>query len=484
MESSKGKNRSKWATHQQFKNKAKNRVDDLQGMFTDLQQARKENRVSDVAILEEQVHQMLREWKAELHEASPASSLLAGSLSSSELSFDMKRLLQLHEEDDDASSSPKPPLDESNSQVNNTSCFQEDFLVDNLHTPAQTIEINSSCPNILLEQLPGIVDEELEVKVGLESRQLNFHEDYKYTVEPTFNLTSQAETMLQFHDPQPGICPPPAAFLGPKCALWDCPRPAQGSEWGQDYCSNFHGTLALNEGAPGMTPVLRPRGIDLKDGPLFAALSAKTQEKAVGIPECEGAATSKSPWNAHELFDIRLLQGESIREWLFFDKPRRAFESGTRKQRSLPDYNGRGWHESRKQVMKDLGGLKRSYYMDPQPSAEFEWHLYEYEMNDCDACALYRLELKHVGSKKNIKGRIGGDPMVDLEHQIGRLYAELSGETKRSNIGRIKSIKKNSNNYAHSASNQVAPLGDDFVYGAGVQYGYFVEEGNGFYETQ
>lgn len=96
----------------------------------------------------------------------------------------------------------------------------------------------------------------------------------------------------------PSICPPPSAFLGPKCALWDCPRPAQGLEWCQDYCSSFHAALALNEGPPGMGPVVRPRGIGLKDGLLFAALSAKALGKDVGIPECEGAATAKSPWNA------------------------------------------------------------------------------------------------------------------------------------------------------------------------------------------
>lgn len=57
-----------------FKDKAKNRVDDLQGVFSDLQSARKESRSVDVAMLEEQVNQMLREWKSEL-ESSPASSL-------------------------------------------------------------------------------------------------------------------------------------------------------------------------------------------------------------------------------------------------------------------------------------------------------------------------------------------------------------------------------------------------------------------------
>jgi hypothetical protein len=69
------KSNCKSASHRLFKDKAKNRVDDLQGMFVDLQFARKESRTVDVSVLEEQVHQMLREWKAELNEPSPASSL-------------------------------------------------------------------------------------------------------------------------------------------------------------------------------------------------------------------------------------------------------------------------------------------------------------------------------------------------------------------------------------------------------------------------
>ena len=96
----------------------------------------------------------------------------------------------------------------------------------------------------------------------------------------------------------PNIRPPPAAFLGPKCSLWDCFRPAQGLKCCQDYCSSGHELLANNEGLPGMTPILRPWGVGVKDGPLFAALLAKTQGKEVGIPKCEGAASTKSPWNA------------------------------------------------------------------------------------------------------------------------------------------------------------------------------------------
>ena len=59
--------------------------------------------------------------------------------------------------------------------------------------------------------------------------------------------------------------------------------------------------------------------------------------------------------------------------------------------------------------MKEIGGIKRSYYMDPHPSNQFEWHLYEYEMNNYDACALYRLDLKQVDSKKNTKEKVMGD---------------------------------------------------------------------------
>ena len=43
-------------SHKLFKDKAKNRVDDLQVMFTDLQPARKEKWLVGVAILEEQLY--------------------------------------------------------------------------------------------------------------------------------------------------------------------------------------------------------------------------------------------------------------------------------------------------------------------------------------------------------------------------------------------------------------------------------------------
>ncbi|XP_074322803.1 putative pectinesterase/pectinesterase inhibitor 41 [Apium graveolens] len=59
---------------QVMKERAKNKVDDLQGMFCDLQSAGKESRTNDVALLEEQVYWMLGEWKSVLNHPSPASS--------------------------------------------------------------------------------------------------------------------------------------------------------------------------------------------------------------------------------------------------------------------------------------------------------------------------------------------------------------------------------------------------------------------------
>lgn len=70
------KNKCISASHQLMVDNAKNRLNNLQERFTDLQAARKEGRAGDVAVLEEQVYQSLREWKAELCAPSPATSLL------------------------------------------------------------------------------------------------------------------------------------------------------------------------------------------------------------------------------------------------------------------------------------------------------------------------------------------------------------------------------------------------------------------------
>lgn len=140
----------------------------------------------------------------------------------------------------------------------------------------------------------------LEGATHLDYQQFDLHQDFGSHFYTDFSGTGLCaeDGLPHISSYLPSMCPPPSAFLGPKCALWDCPRPAQGLDWSQDYCSSFHAALALNEGPPGMGPVLRPGGIGLKDALLFAALSAKAQGKDVGIPECEGAATAKSPWNA------------------------------------------------------------------------------------------------------------------------------------------------------------------------------------------
>ncbi|KAG0449262.1 hypothetical protein HPP92_027379 [Vanilla planifolia] len=435
-------------TLMRLKDKARSRVGELQGVFADLYRARKESRDGDVVGLEERVHRMLSEWKAELSEASPASSLLVNDLMSPDLSSEIQRMLQLYEEEDDASSklaepplppNPKPePGDELNFNVQGTGDTEIGEIASCQFFPESEV---LACDGYKTPGLAGLQNNMLnsdEIAAHLNYQLISLHQgpflDFDMSTQIELDVLPPMSELIQ------AICPPPSAFLRPKCALWDCPRPAWGSEWYLDYCSSFHATLAFNEGPPGMAPVLRPGGIDLKDGPLFAALSAKTQGKNVGIPECQGAATAKSPWNAPELFDIIVLKGESLREWLFFDKPRRAFESGNRKQRSLPDYCGRGWHESRKQVMKEFGGLKRSYYMDPQPPSQYEWHLYEYEISDCDSCALYRLELKLVDAKRS-KSKVCND-LVDLQQKMGRLNAESTVDKKWHANRRNKMIHK------------------------------------------
>lgn len=435
MQNNSSKNKCSSASHQQMVDNAKNRLNFLQEQFTDLQAARKEGRAGDVAVLEEQVYQNLREWKAELCTPSPASSLL-GSLGS--FSDDINRLLQLYEEEDDATSPLKesavlkPEIDDQSLNPSSLPVIPEDYFV--THEPQE-----QSFQGFDLCKVSTSANADINYQLDYHPFDLQQDFDHGHLLDAngTEDYVKDANSNML-----PNISPPPSAFMGPKCALWDCTRPAQGSDWFQDYCSSFHATLALNEDPPGTTPILRPGGISLKDNLLLDAVRAKAQGKNVGIPQCEGAATMKSPWNATELFDLSLLEGEIIREWLFFDKPRRAFESGNRKQRSLPDYSGRGWHESRKQVMKEFAGQKRSYYMDPQPSGKYEWHLFEYEIYGCDAFALYRLELKLANQKKSPKAKVPKDSLADLQKKMGRLTAEVPGDDKPPGKGKTKANKK------------------------------------------
>ncbi|XP_006654646.1 transcription factor VOZ1-like [Oryza brachyantha] len=538
----KGSSRSS-SRHQQFRNLAKTRVDDLQEMFSGLQSARKESRSADAALLEEQVHHMLREWRAELSVPSPASSLQnsqsqGNKREASDPPSETLRLLQLAgaEEEDDATSklvmprSPLPmpassheghghgqaghnlnpvlqggtaemvphsPLQMPSSHQshghgqNLNPNMQGEAVLGSAAAPQQSLDqgMQDDCgdaagaANAMFHDQLYYIDHELDIDDFLrdDDYKMNLsgsnpdgpntlqgldqleHQQYNLPldlpppnsyVDTNNSAQSSGDVFFHMSDLLTTMYPSPSQYLGPKCALWDCGRPVRGSEECKDYCNPYHAGLALNDdGLLGTRPVMRPRGIDLKDGPLFAALSAKNQGKNVGIPVCEGAATTKSPWNAPELFDLSLLEGESLREWLFFDTPRRAFESGNRKQRSLPDYNGRGWHESRKQVMKDFGGLKRSYYMDPQPSSNYEWHLFEYEINDSDALALYRLEYKSSDTKRSVKSKLTSSPLNEIQQQMVKLSADSPVENKRTARSRPKANQKDNNSNTYPAVN-------------------------------
>ncbi|XP_019413456.1 PREDICTED: transcription factor VOZ1-like isoform X1 [Lupinus angustifolius] len=472
MMKDKSKSKCGSPTHQSMKEKEKRLVEKIQAILTNLQSARKENRANDIVIFEEQMAQLLNEWKAELE--SPATSFADGSLDSF-----AAQLLQAIEEKDDATSPLTKPgplktdlnldnIDDSNYSFLQEKCFDDNQPLDHTFIGSASTVYNTAFSNSYMTQLdyhPFTLNQNLDhTIIGHDSDligQINFNQHHnpeiKY-LETTEFIFDEGFDCSQFFGEDdatkggeevipnilPSICPPPSAFLSPKCALWDCFRPAQGLICCLDYCSSGHEILANNEGLPGTTPILRPGGIDVKDGPLLAAVRAKTHGKEVGIPKCEGAASTKSPWNAPELFDLCFLEGETLREWLFFDKPRRAFESGNRKQRSLPDYNGRGWHESRKQVMKEHGGLKRSYYMDPQPLSYLEWHLYEYEVNSHDGCALYRLELKLVDKKKSPKGKVTKESLTDLQNKMGKLTAAVISSDDGLNV-KGKTITKSEN---------------------------------------
>ncbi|KAL9241083.1 hypothetical protein vseg_015233 [Gypsophila vaccaria] len=506
---------------QTLKGQAKNRLQHLQLMLDELQLARKQSRDGDIAKLEEQVNEVLREWRSELDEPTPASSLQGESLGSLE---QFNSMLQYFDIEDDATSPltgpPTMMLGNGNehghvhvtNELGVTDCTgdKEAYYLNHTpeylnHTPKQ-LEFQRLQSDVHVPQqhdFQGFVNHvpphhEFQ---GFENHSLEQHDfhgfehcngtpDVQGTVVNNFgasglnnpvasNLTMSnqlnylssnvhqnfdnevflsagdigqwgLDDLADFSDVLPNVNLQPSAFLGPKCALWDCARPAQGSEICNNYCSSFHAELARKECPPGTGPVLRPGGIGLKDGPLILALRCKIEGKDVGIPECPGAASTKSPWNAPELFDISILEGEKVREWLFFDKPRRAFETGNRKQRSLPDHEGRGWHESRKLPLNEYGGRKRSYYADPQPQKDFDWHLYEYEVDSCDAYALYRLELKAAGDKKSPKLKVAEekkkspntkpttDPLLDLQNQMHRLTAVVSTEEKPSGKGKSK----------------------------------------------
>ena len=121
--------------------------------------------------------------------------------------------------------------------------------MDHANAEAQNIDGTSRSENIHTESLLQNTDESLEAAAEMNQY---FYNNLCLSLDPEV----EEEHIPKFQGPCPGISPPLEALLGPKYALWDCPRPAQGSDWFQDYCINFCGIVDLNEGPPGMGSVL------------------------------------------------------------------------------------------------------------------------------------------------------------------------------------------------------------------------------------
>nr|KAJ0211947.1 hypothetical protein LSAT_V11C400177230 [Lactuca sativa] len=397
-------------------------------------------------VLEEQVNQMLKEWKNELNEPSPASSLQQGA-SVGPYSPDISRLLQLCDEEDDATNNGLQGF-----TVNHTSQEQSFQLLDQCKGSPSGVN-NTDITNQLdyfSFDLPH--DFEQNFFTGIDGMGL--------CTRGEDTSSPQITTFL------PTLSPPPSAFLGPKCALWDCPRPAQGwcsdrpvQGWFPDYCSSLHAAIAQNEGRFGMTPVIRPKGIELKDTLLLLPLVQKHKGKMLeflNVKELPLQSPHGMPLSCLIFRGKQYVSGCSLI----------SQEGHLRVETENKDHSlittGVVGYESRKQVINESGWLKRSYYMDPQPMKFLEWHLYEYEISKCDVCALYRLELKLVDGKKSPKGKIANDSLADLQKQMGRLTAEFpldnSYNNKRKGKGNLKDKSGGATVYPMVASDDGAPF--------------------------
>lgn len=120
--------------------------------------------------------------------------------------------------------------------------------------------------------------------------------------------------------------------------------------------------------------------------------------------------------------------------------------------------------------------------MDPQPLNHYEWHLYEYEINKCDVCALYRLELKLVEGKKSSKGKVSNDSVADLQKKMGRLSAEFPSENKRSVKGRAKgSSTKVGTGNVYSTPSRPGLHTEALQYTVGAPYDYPFDNTSGYF---
>ncbi len=76
------------------------------------------------------------------------------------------------------------------------------------------------------------------------------------------------------------------------------PKACSRKQWGVSILQQFPWRIGTEWRRSRHVPSVETRWDWLKDGPLFAALTACVNGRAVGIPELHGAATSETPWNA------------------------------------------------------------------------------------------------------------------------------------------------------------------------------------------
>jgi hypothetical protein len=110
----------------------------------------------------------------------------------------------------------------------------QDFVVEDfLYDDDYKIDLSGSNLDVL-NNLEGIVQ--------LEYPQLNLSQELAPNVYIDMSYCGQSArgVLLHMTDLFTTMTSTPSAFLKPKCALWDCPRPDVGSERWHDYCSMYH----------------------------------------------------------------------------------------------------------------------------------------------------------------------------------------------------------------------------------------------------
>lgn len=111
--------------------------------------------------------------------------------------------------------------------------------------------------------------------------------------------------------------------------------------------------------------------------------------------------------------------------------------------------------------MNGYGGLKRSYYREPELMENFRWHLYESGI-EYYTFAFARLEVKRVNGKKSRKGKLSKDSVINLQMQMGKLAAEFPSHKKSTGKGRVMSNLKEENGKIYLAANAKMPTVEGF----------------------